>query len=91
MHGLNEDFYKSYHRAKEDPSIWYINHLKNYLDEIYPEFSYLSSTRLPDQASKVEQRKIAMTTQSIEINTITDNLYRNNRSCIQIMYPEIIL
>ena len=49
-HELNEDLYKCYRKAKEDPSIGYINRLKNYWDKIYPQFSYLSSKRLRDQA-----------------------------------------
>ena len=75
-HELNVDLCKCYRKAKEDPSIGYINRLKNYWDEIYPQFSYLSFKRLRDQASRVEQRKIAMTTQNIKINAV--NAVANN-------------
>ena len=77
-HELNEDLYKCYRKAKEDPSIGYINRLKNYWDKIYPQFSYLSSKRLRDQASRVERRKIAMTTQNIEINTNETDMNKVN-------------
>ena len=75
-HELNVDLYKCYRKAKEDPSIGYINRLKNYWNEIYPQFSYLSFKRLRDQASRVEQRKIATTTQNTEINAV--NAVANN-------------
>ena len=77
-HELNVDLCKCYRKAKEDPSIGYIIRLKNYWDEIHPQFSYLSSKRLPDQASRVEQRKIAMATQNIEINTNETNINKIN-------------
>ena len=50
--------------------------LKHDWDEIYLQFFYLSSKRLRNQASRFEQRKIAMSTQNIEINAI--NAVANN-------------
>ena len=45
-----------------------MNRLKNYWDEIHPQLSFFTSTNLRDQDSRVEKRKIAMSTQNIEIN-----------------------
>ena len=50
-----------------------INRLKNYWDEIHPQLSFFTSKTLRDQASRVEKRKIAMTTQNIEINAFHNN------------------
>ena len=59
---LNEDLYKCYVKAKEDRRIGYMNRLKNYWDEIHPQLFFFTYKNLRDQASRVEKRKIAMTT-----------------------------
>ena len=55
---LNNDFYKCYLRAKENKSLGYMTRMKNYWDEIYQEYSFLTSKLLRDQASKVVKKKL---------------------------------
>ena len=37
---LNNDLYKCYLRAKENKSLGYMTRMKNYWDEIHPEYSF---------------------------------------------------
>ena len=55
---LNNDLYKCYLRAKENKSLGYMTRMKNYWDEIYQEYSFLTSKLLRDQASKVVKKKL---------------------------------
>ena len=43
---LNNDLYKCYLRAKENKSFRYMTRMKNYWDEIHPEYSLLTSKLL---------------------------------------------
>ena len=62
-------------KAKEDHRIGYMNCLKNYWDEMYPQVSYFTSKNLQDQASRIEKCKTALKMQNIEMNAVntTDN------------------
>ena len=55
---LNNDLYKCYLRTKENKSLGYMTRMKNYWDEIYQEYSFLTSKLLRDQASKVVKKKL---------------------------------
>ena len=55
-----------------------MNCLKNYWDETHPQLSFFTSKNFRDQASRVEKRKIAMTTQNIEINAF--HISNNNET-----------
>ena len=69
-YGLNEDLYKCYDKAMEDRRIGYMNRLKNYWDEMYPQLSYFTSKNWRDQASRIEKRKTVLKTQNIEMNAV---------------------
>ena len=64
--------------AKEDRRIGYMNCLKNYWDNMYPQLSYFTSKNLRDQASRIEKRKTALKMQNIEINAV--NTADNNEA-----------
>ena len=60
---LNNDLYKCYLRAKENKSLGYMARMKNIWDEINPEYSFLTSNLLRDQASRVVKNKVVMATE----------------------------
>ena len=60
---LNNDLYKCYLRAKENKSLGYMTRMKNCWDEIHPEYSFLTSKLLRDQASRVVKNKVIMGTE----------------------------
>ena len=67
---LNENYYQCHDKANEDRKIGYMNRLKSYRDEMFPQLFYLTSKNLRDQASRIEKRKTALTTQNIEMNAV---------------------
>ena len=60
---LNNDLYKCFLRAKENKSLGYMTRMKNCWDEIHPEYSFLTSKLLRDQASRVVKNKVIMGTE----------------------------
>ena len=60
---LKRDVYNCYLRAKENPAPGYIERLKSYWDEIYPEFSFLSDKNLRDAASLIDKNKTVTETE----------------------------
>ena len=59
---LNNDLYKCYLRTKENKSLGYMTRMKHYWDEIRPEYSFLTSKLLRNQASRVVKNKVVMAT-----------------------------
>ena len=47
--------------AKEDPTIGYMKRMKEILDEIHPEYSFLTEKNLRDQASHIEKTRMLWT------------------------------
>ena len=47
--------------AKEDPTIGYMKRMKEILDEIHPEYSFLTEKNLRDQASRIEKTRMLWT------------------------------
>ena len=60
---LNEDLYRCYQRAREDPRVSYMKRMKSYWDESHPELSFFTDKNLRDQATRVEKRKVVMATE----------------------------
>ena len=81
---LKRYVYQCYITAKEDPRIGYMKKMKEKLDEIHPEYIFLTDKNLRDQASRIEKNKDVMDTDyvhngsnnSSQVNEPTD--YRNN-------------
>ena len=50
---LNCDLYNCYTKAKENPPIGFMKHMKQNWVIIHPEFSHLSDKNLRDRASRI--------------------------------------
>ena len=52
----NRDLYNCYVKARSDPSKGYMNRLKIYWDELYPELTNFNAKQLRQQATFIEQK-----------------------------------
>ena len=79
---LKEDLYGWYKKAKEDLKLRHMKRMKEYWDEIHPEFAFFTERNLREQATRIEKNQTIITTEysqtqnnnnSIEINNVITN------------------
>ena len=59
---LNCDIYKCYSKARENPNIGYMNHLKAEWDKLHPELAHFTQKQLRQQATFVASKRIILET-----------------------------
>ena len=57
----NHDLYNCYVKARIDPSKGYMNRLKIYWDELYPELTNFNAKQLRQRATFIEKKNLHLT------------------------------
>ena len=69
---LNRDVYQCYIKARENPKIGYMKRMKQYWDNLHPEFTNFNEKQLRQQATFVESKGLKLETNLQPITTYSN-------------------
>ena len=86
---LNVDLYNNcYKKAREDPSIGYMNRMKNLWDILHPEHSHFTTKQLRQQASNIEKKQLIFKNMQTPSNSQNTTSSVNNSNDGDIIHNE---